>query len=138
MKISCLSLWQPWASVIFQLDHVGNQLKIDETRHWPCRIRGRVAIHAAKTLKGKQNVPDDWLMPLGLRYDTMPYGCILGTVEIVTCWKTEMVAKHRSEAQLRWGNYAPGRFAFELANPVLLPEPIPYRGLQGFFNVEFP
>jgi hypothetical protein len=122
--------------VIFEKDVFGLPVKRDETRHWPTNVRGRIAIHAAKSLEGKKDIPEEWLLALGLSWKTMPFGCILGTVDLETCWKTEDIVERRSRTQLQWGNYAPGRFAFELVNPVLLPEPIPYRGAQGFFNVE--
>lgn len=40
--IPCISLWQPWASLIA----IG--AKQIETRHWATRYRGPLAIHAAK------------------------------------------------------------------------------------------
>jgi activating signal cointegrator 1 len=67
-----------------------------------------------------------------------PFGAIIGTAYLVDCHRTEDIRSKRSSEQLEWGNYAPGRFAFELADAVLLPTPIPYRGLQRFFNVELP
>jgi hypothetical protein len=145
MKLSCLSLWQPWASVIFCLDYDGIQIKKDETRHWATNIRGRIAIHAAKSLEGKKDIYEEdlpkgisWRDNYVMRYKPMPLGCILGTVDIVACHRAEDIRGQRSETQLFWGNYAPGRFAFELANPILLPEPIPFKGKQGFFTVELP
>lgn len=40
--MKCITLWQPWASLIAAL------LKHYETRHWPTTYRGKLAIHAAK------------------------------------------------------------------------------------------
>lgn len=143
MRIPCLSLWQPWASVIFCMDKEGVQLKKDETRHWPTNIRGRIAIHAAKSLEGKKDIYEEELPPnlswrdnYVMNLKPMPLGCILGTVEIVACHHTELIRALRSETQLFWGNYGHGRFAFELRAPQLLPAPIPYRGAQGFFSVD--
>lgn len=39
------------------------------------------------------------------------------------------------EPERSFGNYAPGRFAWLLANVRPLPRPIPYLGSQGFFEV---
>jgi activating signal cointegrator 1 len=143
MNLPCLSLWQPWASVIFLLDERGMQLKKDETRHWETNVRGRIAIHAAKSLEGRKDFTDEelpeplsWYDNCIMRRKQMPLGCILGTVEIIACHKTETIRARRSEEQLRWGNYADGRYAFELKNPELLAIPIPYVGRQGFFRVE--
>jgi hypothetical protein len=147
-QMLCLSLWQPWASSIFCFDCEGVQIKKDETRHWPTNVRGRIAIHAAKSTKGREMMPEEdlhaslsWRDNTVLGLAPMPLGCILGTVEIVACHRTQDIAPRRSEAQLLWGDYrqfgenGKQRYAFELANPVALREPIPYRGEQGFFSV---
>jgi hypothetical protein len=63
----------------------------------------------------------------------MPFGCLIGTVEIVDCVKTETVKRHHW--QQVWGNYDAGRYAFVLAKPLLFETPIPYTGRQGFFNI---
>jgi hypothetical protein len=41
-RIKCISLWQPWASLVA----VG--AKRIETRGWATAYRGRLGIHAAK------------------------------------------------------------------------------------------
>lgn len=149
MKLPCLSLWSPWSHVIFCMDEHGVQLKKDETRGWPLAFRGRIAIHAAKSLKGQKYIREEelprslsWRENYTLGIPAMKLGCILGTVDIVACYKTQDIRDRRSETQLFWGDYrnvgdnSKQRYAFELANPILLPEPIPYRGQQGFFTVE--
>jgi hypothetical protein len=144
MNIPCLSLWQPWASVIFAIDpETKTPAKIDETRGWPTHVRGLIAIHASKHPVGAddQRYYGRTIHRLGLQFASMPFGKIIGTVELVNCRPTVDVVPHRSDAQLFWGNYeeiedGKRRYAFELRNPVLLPEPIPFVGRQGFFNVE--
>ena len=46
MIIRCISLWQPWASLMAR----GH--KYFETRSWDTKIRGEVWIHAAKSVEG--------------------------------------------------------------------------------------
>jgi len=138
MKIPCLSLWQPWASICFEHDGEGHPIKVDETRHWPTRVSGLVALHAAKTKVGMEDIWEDELNPYGLSYQTMPYGAILGVVRITACHRTEDIRSRRTDSQLYWGNYGPGRFAFEMGVRHKFDEPIPYRGQQGFFSVEIP
>ncbi|TRU31740.1 MAG: ASCH domain-containing protein [Microcystis aeruginosa Ma_QC_B_20070730_S2] len=46
--MKAISLWQPWASL------VANGLKLYETRGWPTKYRGVLAIHAAKRPLCKQ------------------------------------------------------------------------------------
>jgi len=48
LAIKAISLWQPWASL------VANGLKLYETRGWPTKYRGVLAIHAAKRPLCKQ------------------------------------------------------------------------------------
>lgn len=133
--------------MIFVRDEHGVQMKIDETRHWPTNVRGLIGIHAAKSLEGLRGfepseLPDTLTVPgvplTAVIGGKMPLGAIIGTVRIATCWRTEIVSSLRSDVQLSWGDYDEGRFAFELVDPVLFSEPIPYRGRQGFFNAEIP
>jgi activating signal cointegrator 1 len=133
--VKALSLWQPWASAIFAIDHLDQPVKPDETRHWPTSVRGRIAVHAAKrkiadihelTLFNQLRLSQGWR--------TLPYGCLIGTVEIVDCVRTESIT--RPEWQMQWGNYEPGRYAFVLSGAKMLANPIPCVGRQGFFNVQ--
>lgn len=48
-----ISLWQPWASLI------AYGVKTIETRSWSTSYRGPIAIHAAKTTKGIDELPGD-------------------------------------------------------------------------------
>jgi hypothetical protein len=40
-------------------DREGVQIKKDETRHWPTNVRGRIAIHAAKSTKGREMMREE-------------------------------------------------------------------------------
>ena len=131
--MKALSLWQPWASAIFAKDHVGVVLKPDETRHWPTKVRGRIVIHAAKRRMDSDGHTLSTMLMGSMNLNHMPFGCLIGTVEIVDCVKTETVKRHHW--QQVWGNYDAGRYAFVLAKPLLFETPIPYTGRQGFFNV---
>lgn len=138
-----LSLWQPWASLCL-LPHPryeGRPVKQFETRSWPTAYRGRILIHAAKKMTTKQRQAFDWawiyesLSPHYACIDEMPTGALLGSVEVVACHETEDVADHVDDWALAMGDYSFGRHAWELCNPVLFGEPIPYRGLQRLFHV---
>lgn len=85
---------------------------------------------------------DDW-------WKQLPYGAIVGRVNLVDCRRTDSfdlevykarVAREEDAADpLAWfteydlGNFAPGRYGWVLQNPLMLKEPIPYRGRQGLF-----
>ncbi len=141
--MKALSLWQPWASVIFYCYGPNYPVKPDETRGWPTKIRGRVAIHAAKRRYGgwDSNQYRIRIMALGLKWETLPLGCIVGTAEIVDCQPAQEVALQRDKYQLFWGDYrmqgddGKARFAFILRDPIQFLHPVPWKGRQGFFEV---
>lgn len=141
--MKCLSLWQPWASVVFENDHKGIPVKPDETRPWWTGIRGPLAIHASKRKMTHDEAGyfQPMLSVFGLRWHELPLGVIIGTVEVVGCSTTQSVAPFRSQAQLMWGDYrqfgedGKQRYAIEFRNAVKLTSPIPWRGSQKFFEV---
>lgn len=140
--MKALSLWQPWASVIFETDDLGVQVKPDETRGWPTRVRGRIAIHAAKHQdRAITHHYGHHLAAFGVRWRELPFGAIIGTVEIADCVPTEEIAKRRKDWQLFWGDYrivgddGKPRFAFVLRSPRRFPTPVQWKGRQGFFDV---
>ncbi len=67
----------------------------------------------------------------------MPLGAIIGTVELVEIERVEavvgVVIGHKEEA---FGDYSPGRWAWQLANPVVFDEPRPWRGALGLWSTE--
>ena len=142
-KMKCLSLWNPWASVIFEHDDAGRMVKPDETRCWWTSVRGRIAIHAAKyqIKDDERRHYESLLLSLGLRWRELPFGSIIGTVELTHCISAPVIAKDREDWQLVWGDYravgddGKARYAFVLRDPIRLPKPIPWKGRQGFFNV---
>jgi hypothetical protein len=67
----------------------------------------------------------------------LPRGVVLGTVDLVSTIHTETAREHAeflSPTELAFGDYSNGRYAWELANPVLFPEPIPARGALGLWT----
>jgi len=152
-----ISLWQPWASAVA----LGSK-KI-ETRHWSTGYRGPLAIHAAKRKVAREfsDFENDgawigvffdilWGGPDRLR-DVLPFGAIVGTVDLVDCRPTESIAPDLLDAPhwplleapkelFEWterqlGDFYPGRFGWVFQNPVAFKRPIPYVGRQGFFDV---
>lgn len=129
-----LSLWQPWASLI------AAGVKMHETRHWPTRVRGRVAIHAAKRLD-LDDAPDRLCaFALGAGWDRgeLPHGAVVAIAELTACMRTEEVADRVERADFEAGNFGPGRFAFRLCDVRPLLQPIPLVGRQGFFGWQPP
>lgn len=126
----CLSLWQPWAS----LCPAG--LKKHETRHWPTKIRGLIAIHAAKSRQGFADAPEDLCkFALGPDWQSeLPFGEVVAVAELTGCYPTEVVADVVTYADYLAGNYASGRYAFRLENVRPLAKGVTLLGRQGFFG----
>lgn len=141
----CISLWQPWASLWC------SGRKVHETRHWPTSHRGWLAVHAAKknvcsAIEKNAAVAEDgdvdaFLDLLRDEYGAhwapdLPRGAIIGVVNIVDCVSTEKVIWAPAEFDDRLcGDFSEGRFAWRRSEFRLLPEPIPYKGRQGMFDV---
>ena len=148
-----ISLWQPWASLI----EAG--AKPFETRSWSTDYRGPLVICAAKGGMRRCElieVLDDVdfqnaLSPLlGLSLDLttaefaasaidlLPRGKALCTVELVACHQTERMTPEQIGDCEPFGDFRPGRYAWELANVKPFAEHIPVVGKQGFFSVDIP
>jgi ATP-dependent Lhr-like helicase len=77
-----LSVLQPWAELILQ----GRKLR--EFRNYPTEVRGVVYIYASAIrylAKEEQNIHSEY----GLNPSSLPYGLIVGTVEVSDCREIE-------------------------------------------------
>ena len=67
----------------------------------------------------------------------MPRGAIIATGELVDCIEiTPSFAASLSQDERDLGHFAPGRYAWKLADVHLLPDPVPAKGKQGLWNWE--
>lgn len=140
--MKAISLWQPWASAIVA------GVKRNETRHWPTKHRGPVAIHAAKRCtRAERECFDDLLEMssestaafgdhLALDFDTLPFGKIVGVANLADCVPTFSLKV--SALENLWGNYDSGRWAWQFDTVWRLRDPIPCVGRQGIFEVDVP
>jgi hypothetical protein len=134
MIIRAITLWQPWATL------VALGLKQYETRSWSTRYRGWLAIHAAKR-DPDVNVFAAALQDMRTRgwysWENIPRGAVVAVVRLVACHSTEgLIASPREQL---YGNWAPGRWAWELRDVVCLEaHPIPTRGSQGLWSWQEP
>ncbi len=121
--MKALSLTQPMAWAIFHGKDV-------ENRTWPTKFRGRVYIHASKRFDW---VHYRWIIENDNRSVTggvpvvcdFVHGAIIGEVDIIDC-----VRNHGS-------HWFTGPHAFVLANPMAYDNPIPCKGMLGFFEPKF-
>ena len=138
--MKAITIHQPWASLI------AHGHKRFETRSWRTNYRGPIAIHAGKKIE-RQAV----LMlardhtRIWHKITPLPTGCIVAVAELKDCWKSldgklieaqppgEKRVRFAETHELIFGDYTPGRYAWELAN-VRLIEPIPAKGRQGLWN----
>ena len=159
--VKAITIWQPWASLIA----IG--AKQYETRSWETKYRGPIAIHAAKKDPCKlpllgmgafEEATKEELEKAGLAWCLLPTGKIIATAELVECWKiTDNGHTNGSPLAARieggryggktnivegkeifFGDWTPGRYAWEFTNMCMLPEPIPAKGKQGLWNWDVP
>jgi activating signal cointegrator 1 len=140
--MKCLSLIQPWATLVA----IG--AKTIETRSWPTKYRGPLAIHASKGFPRwcqdfSKEPPVSVL--LGPHFD-FPRGVVLATCELVDCkeivTREFMIGVGPTARQMfppegqefHFGNYSHGRYALILANVVALAEPVPAKGALGLWE----
>src|SRR5581483_5347624 len=115
VKMKALSLKQPMAWGVI---HGGKDI---ENRKWKNKhAHGTIAIHASNQFG------NEFVFPRGVKKppeEEMVQGAIIGLVDIV-----DVVKRHRS----KWFT---GPYGFVLANPRPLPNPIPFKGKLGFWEV---
>lgn len=113
--MKALTIRQPYAGLILA------SIKTEEIRNWKTDFLGPLAIHSAK--KEERGDEESVLGFKSLSASRCPAwiadkGVILGVVEVVG---------YVYVGQKQW--------AWQLANPRLLIEPVPYKGALGFFTV---
>lgn len=141
--MKALTIWQPWAAAL------AAGIKVYETRSWPTKYRGTLAIHAAsksfhvcwnrftkdaarETICRRLELPTDFDSEANF-----PLGCVLATAELVDCVEiTPEFAATLSSDELALGDYTPGRYAWKLVNVKKFANPVPVRGWQGLWNWE--
>ena len=140
--MNVITLWQPYASLIM----LG--LKNNETRSWNTNIRGEIGIHASKKIISKiefteilyDYLEDDDKLKLfdaidkayGC-YENMPIGAILGTVNLSSTERTNVLLDNISWTEFALGDYTPGRWAWNFKGIKPFDKIIPVSGSQGFW-----
>lgn len=145
-EAAAITLWQPWASA------VALGLKRSETRGWETSYRGLLLIHAAKRWTSKErlfhrksslgiSIMLDADNPDAIAYAcTPPLGCIVAVADLVECWPTTRPPSVTpnpipglTDIERLFGDFAPGRFAWQLENVTRLAEPVRCEGKQGLW-----
>lgn len=138
--MKAITLYQPWASLWL------STRKVHETRSWATKYRGPLVVHAGKREprtfhfggragEAPWNLYELCCIEFGYKWmDELPRGAILGVVHLIDCKSTHDQRPVDHEDFL-CGNWDIGRYAWKRSGYGLLPEPIPYKGHQGFFEV---
>lgn len=144
--VKALTLTQPWASLVA----VG--AKRYETRSWPTSYRGPLAIHAAKGLSpigGKTGLRQIWHLQPTFRQaleaggfsfpEQLPLGAIVATCELVDVLATGTLILGEdaiARGEEGFGDFAAGRFAWQLRNVKRLETPLPCGGQLGLWDFD--
>ena len=74
------------------------------------------------------------------RIETLPTGAIIGKANLVDCFQIDEAYRRKLQrenpAELAFGDYTIGRYAWVMADAILFNKPIPARGKQGLWNWE--
>ena len=147
-----ISLWQPHGSLLV------TGAKPFETRHWKTHVRGTILLHAAQRcvkweldellarkdyvmgLAPLLGLPLDFTRPPnftgranGCLAKAIPFGCLIGVGDLVNCIRVEDMTPEQEERARDFGDFSPGRFAWEFRNVFRFKTPVPAKGHQGFF-----
>lgn len=142
-----LSIWQPWAHLL------ACGAKIYETRSWPTKFRGPIAIHAAKhwtvrMARGCYQKPFfTVLLAHGVKFPArcdetklrslgLAFGAVVAVGNLVDCVRTEDVLGELGSNEIAFGDFRHGRWAFLYQDVVKLAFPAPCLGRQGFFRLD--
>ncbi len=119
----CVVICQPFASAIIE------GIKDVENRTWVVRT-GPLAIMAGKSTAWLNDVTPkqrELMNPL-FPFENLPYGMILGTVDVVDI-------RDLTACFMTGNPWAFGPVGWILRNPRKLVTPIPFRGRQGIFEI---
>lgn len=146
-----LSLLQPWASLVaWRLKHL-------ETRSWSTAYRGPMAVHASLGKPRHVRVlceHDEYLSAalqwMGHTFDELPRGGIVAVVNMQLCKRILPEGAHAGKLvtnarevdplnltaqEVAFGDYSPGRFAWELVDVLRLHEPVPAKGSLSLWEI---
>ena len=144
-----LTLYQPWATLVA----IG--AKRVETRSWPTKYRGKLAIHASKNRRfidmGKKEyilnekwfdfVLREWVLEITRGEYLEPYfplGSIVATCELHECYQVEHGNQGPwrllSDKEIAFGDYTPGRYMWMLGNIKKLTTPVAAKGAMGIWE----
>ncbi len=139
--MKAITICQPYPHLIMLPDSDPRHKRV-ENRTWPTNHRGPLLIHAGKSREwlSIERDPDghefdaDYEIPL----KDMPFGAIVAKCNLVACWHIGDIKRGEFDAEFPWlrsHEHANGPWCWVLADIEPLAEPIPWRGMQGLFEI---
>jgi len=140
--VKAISLWQPWASLMLLSTEFRKKF---ETRKWDTSHRGVLLIHSAMRMPPeslalarqepfKTALEDDPLW-------SIRRGHVLGAVNLTDCFQIRPYGETPAKLfagrpfENSFGDFSPGRFAWECKDAIRFKEPFFWKGRQRFFDV---
>lgn len=127
--MKAISLWQPWAALMA----VG--AKKVETRHWPTRYRGLLAIHAARRRVDREFIENCREAEKALAGETIWYGAIVAVVCLYDVKRTERLIHESLGEDILFGDFGINRFGWLTRDVRKLQEPVATRGFQSIWTL---
>ena len=137
--ISAVSLIQPYASLI------GCGAKRIETRSWPTKHRGLLAIHASKGFPPEYRdfAAGGRVSQLLGCFAHLPLGKVVAVCRVVDCLPVDQIrfswglsSRQTWEQEEALGDYSEGRYGWLLEDIRPLPEPVPAKGALSLWQWE--
>lgn len=137
MKV--LSLLQPWATLVI----IG--AKKIECRSWKTEYRGTIIIHASGKKPNRRECQffeeDAYFKKYIEDMDYLPYGAIIGRVELKDIYRTEWLLQnmdiepfHNWEQELVFDDFSPRRYAWHLGQAEKFSTVLPVKGHLGLWE----
>lgn len=149
-EAKAITIKQPWATLIA----VGE--KKFETRSWPTRYRGPIAIHAGKTVDKAACLSEEVRSVLAKHGygspEDLPAGAVIAVGELAACYQVQSFSEgeqdvilmhsdefitlsaERDALEICFGDYAEGRYAWEIRGLKKLTVPVPCKGKLGLWS----
>lgn len=132
--MKALTIKQPWATLIA----LGE--KQYETRSWQTKYRGKIAIHAGKTIDKEACQYPEIKQALNkhgiVLLSQLPTGAVIAVADLTNCFQVvkdhddfaETTGDIISEHEYPFGDYTEGRFAWKLEKVTVLEQPFSAKG----------
>lgn len=138
MRIAALSLHRPWADALMA------GLKRVETRPYPTKHRGWLAIHTTQDTHEKQYCTEPGFERIKKYVPDLPHGHVVGIANLVACVKLTQSLSYTVEGyrlvigpqEHFYGHYAPQRFAWLFSEVRRFAVPVPATGHQRIWTWE--